>query len=74
MPNRKHKTKVNKGEGWINVANNNNINLNDLLYWNGIDPLSKESLPSIHPGQEMYVRDPYKLDAATSMINDNENE
>lgn len=55
------KYKVRKGDSWISIANNNNLNLNDLLYWNGIDPMSKENLPTINPGQELYTQDPYRL-------------
>ena len=59
------KIKINKGDSWIKVANDNNISLNDLLYWNGIDPMSREALPRINPGQEIYVSDPYRLPASS---------
>lgn len=42
--------KVRKGDSWISIANNNNLNLNDLLYWNSIDQMSKEVLPTINSG------------------------
>lgn len=31
---------------------------------NGIDPTSTDKLPTIHPNQEIYISDPYKIDAA----------
>ncbi len=55
------KYKVRKGDSWISIANNNGLNLNDLLYWNGIDPMSREQLPMINPGAELYISDPYRL-------------
>ena len=59
------KIKINKGDSWIKIANDNNLSLNDLLYWNGVDPMSREALPRINPGQEIYVSDPYRLSASS---------
>lgn len=56
--------RVQPGDSWIGIARKNNLNLNDLLYWNGIDPLSRESLPTINPSQEIYTSNPYILQAS----------
>ena len=59
MPNKKYKAR--NGDSWIKIANDNNISLNDLLAYNGIDPTSKEPLPVIHPDQEIYLSNPFVL-------------
>lgn len=56
--------KVQPGDSWIGIARKYNLNLNDLLYWNGVDPLSREALPTINPNQDVYVSDPYTLQPA----------
>lgn len=58
----KYKTK--KGDSWIKIANNNNISLDDLLYYNGIDPTSSEQLPVLTENQKIYIKDPYRLNAS----------
>ena len=55
---------VKKGESWISIANDLGISLTDLLEYNGISPTSKEALPAIHPGQKIYVANPFNLSAA----------
>lgn len=67
MANKKYKVK--QGDSWIATANKLGVSLNDLLYWNGIDPLSTQSLPAIHPGQEIYTADPYTLNTSSVQAN-----
>jgi hypothetical protein len=63
MERRQYRVKPN--DSWISIANDFGISLDDLLYYNGIDPTSKEALPMLHPRQKVYVRDPYILRSAT---------
>lgn len=53
---------VQRGDGWIRIANKHGISLNDLLYWNGIDPSGE--LPMLHPEDKVYVSDPYSIKAS----------
>lgn len=55
------KYKVRKGDSWIKIANDNNMSLNDLLSYNGINPLSTDTLPEVLPNQEIYLSNPFVL-------------
>ena len=59
-----NKVKVKSGDSWIKIANENKMSLADLLEYNGISATSREALPSIHTGQELYITNPFHLDAS----------
>ena len=63
------KYRIKPNDSWISIANAFGVNLDDLLYYNGIDPTSKEQLPVIQPGQKIYIKDPYKLKASRVKAN-----
>lgn len=54
---------VKPGDSWIKIANRHGLGLGDIFKWNGIN-YETDYPPTIHPGQEIYIRDPYKLDTA----------
>ena len=60
----KKTVRANKGESWISLANKYGVGLPDLLAWNGIDPESREALPTLHPQQEVYISNPYNISPA----------
>lgn len=54
---------IKPGDSWIKIANQHGLGLGDIFKWNDIN-YETDYPPTIHPGQEIYIQDPYKLDAA----------